>query len=595
MQGRPSPEALKRELKTLSVTPNEMIRFIAAPVLKRRGLLVFNLAILIFLAFLNFMVPQFTKTIIDTAIADKNLTELWQQVILMLATTALIGVVGFASAYMMQKLSQEAITEVRLDTYNKLLKQDYAYFQETKTGDLMVRLTSDIGNLQALISSDTFEIVSSIVTFFGVLGFLFWENWQLALMVTLTFPILFVNIRFFRGRMRQAFSDVRANSSKISNQLQSTLTEIELIKNYTTEDFETDKFDRIVSQGNRYQLIATKWQAIFSPIITFINTGATAIVLWFGGYLVIKNQMTVGDLVAYLSYLVMLQDPVRRISRLINMFQTALVSYDRVEQVMRSREMIAENKAAVPFPARLSDKIAIKNLTFYYQDSKLPALDDISMDVLAGQTTALVGRSGSGKSTLIKLLTRMYDVSGGDICYDGTSIKDLQLKSLRQNIAVVSQDVAIVDGTIADNIRYGSFSATNAQVERAMQMANIADFIHTLPDGLETQVGERGVKLSGGQKQRLSIARAILKDAPIIILDEATAALDNESERLIQRALDNLMVGRTSIVIAHRLSTVYKAEKIIVINAGKIAETGTHDDLLAHNGIYKTLYDMQFD
>jgi subfamily B ATP-binding cassette protein MsbA len=592
---RPSPKEMKQELANLTVTPNEMIAFIARPLLKRKGLMIFNILILILMAFLNFMVPQYTKNIIDGAIANKDKAELGMQVFLMLATTALIGLVGFVNAYMMQKMSQQAITDIRLDTYNRLLKQDYAYFQDAKTGDLMVRLTSDVGNLQSLISSDTFGIVSSIVTFFGVLIFLFIKNWQLALLVSLTFPVLFVNIRYFRGKMREAFSNVRTNSSLMSNRLQSTLTQIELIKTYTTEDYETAQFDAVVEKGNDYQMDATKWQAIFSPIISFINTVGTALVLGFGGLLVIKGNMTVGDLVAYLSYLAMLQDPIRTISRLINTFQTALISFDRVKQVMTMSETIKTPKEAHKFPDPLVKGITLDNITFYYPGNSKAALTGVNLEIPAGQTTALVGRSGSGKSTLIKLLTRMYDTTVGDICYDGVGIQSLTLKDLRSHISVVSQDVHIIDGTILDNIKYGSFDAATPDVAKAAKMANIADYIDSLPEGLMTQVGERGVKLSGGQKQRISIARAILKNAPIIILDEATAALDNESEKLIQEALDNLMADRTSVVIAHRLSTIHNAEQIVVLDEGKIMERGTNAELLEQNGLYKMLYDMQFE
>jgi subfamily B ATP-binding cassette protein MsbA len=262
---------------------------------------------------------------------------------------------------------------------------------------------------------------------------------------------------------------------------------------------------------------------------------------------------------------------------------------------MTMSETIKTPKEAHKFPDPLVKGITLDNVTFYYPGNSKAALTGINLDIPAGQTTALVGRSGSGKSTLIKLLTRMYDTTVGDICYDGVGIQSLTLKDLRSHISVVSQDVHIIDGTILDNIKYGSFDAGTPDVAKAAKMANIADYIDSLPEGLMTQVGERGVKLSGGQKQRISIARAILKNAPIIILDEATAALDNESEKLIQEALDNLMADRTSVVIAHRLSTIHNAEQIVVLDEGKIMERGTNAELLEQNGLYKMLYDMQFE
>lgn len=593
--GRMSPSEIKVQLAKSETTIGEMIRFVFGSVLKRRGLVILNVLLLTVMAVLNFLVPQFTKNIIDHALPTSNQNALYNNIIWLLLTTVVLGLVNFASTYMMQMLSQRAITELRIKTYNFILKQDYAFFQDTKTGDLMVRLTSDISNLQMLISANTFGIIGNIFTFVGVLLFLFFQSWQLATLVSLTFPILFITIRFFRGHIRESFSNVRYAQSKINNQLQATLTEIELIKSYTTETIETKKFEKLADESNGYSLSATKWQAIFQPLVTLINTIGTAIVLLLGSLFVMHGQMSVGDLVAYLAYVAMLQDPIRSFSMLMNVFQTAQVSYDRIKNILSYEPTILEVPQPSDFPDPLQNEIMLTNVVFDYETGTRPALKNISITIPSGKTTALVGRSGSGKSTIIKLLTRMYDISSGKITFDGIDIKTLRLADLRRHISVVSQDVTIVDGTIADNITYGTEHATNADILAAAQRADIADFINQLPEQLNTTVGERGVKLSGGQKQRLSIARAFLKDAPIVILDEATAALDNESEKAIQRALDNLMVAKTAVVIAHRLSTVHKAEKIIVMNDGQVAETGTHSELLNANGIYKHLYDAQFE
>lgn len=593
--GRMSPSQIKEQLAASDTTTSEMIRFVFGSVLKRRGLVVLNVALLTMMAGLNFVVPQFTKNIIDHALPHSITTELYRNVTLLILTTILLGIITFASTYMMQMLSQRAITELRIKTYQFILKQDYAFFQDTKTGDLMVRLTSDISNLQMLISANTFGIIGNLFTFVGVLCFLFWQNWQLAALVSVTFPILFITIRFFRTRIRESFANVRTAQSKINNQLQATLTEIELIKSYTTEIPETQKFESIANESNTYSLTATKWQAIFQPLVTLINTIGTATVLLFGALLVMNHQMTIGGLVAYLAYVTMLQDPIRSFSMLMNVFQTAQVSYDRIKNILSYTPTITEITQPAPFPLPLSTSIQLHHVNFDYQSSTDYALKNVSLTIPVGQTTALVGRSGSGKSTIVKLLTRLYDCSSGHITFDNINIKSFALKDLRQNIAVVSQEVTIIDGTIGDNITYGSQPTDVAAIWRAAELADIASFISQLPQQLDTPVGERGIKLSGGQKQRLSIARALLKDAPIVILDEATAALDNESEKAIQHALDNLMVTKTSIVIAHRLSTVHKANQIIVMDEGQVAESGTHDTLLKNKGIYKKLYDAQFE
>lgn len=589
------PSELKKYLAQIKVKPRELLFFIAKPVLKRKGLLLANLVLLFVLAFLNFIVPQFIKVIIDKAIPQRSMSNLVHEVLLMLVATAFIGLFSFANAYLMQRLSLEAIADVRLATYNKLLRQDYGYFQDTKTGDLMVRLTSDIQNIQLLVSNNTFSLVSQTATFIGVLGFLYWHDWKMALLISLTFPLLYLNIQFSRRHIREANAKMRRNLSKISNQLQSTFTQIELIKNYTSEAHESVKFDKLVKEGNQFQLEVTKWQNILSPLTAFINTIGTAIVLLFGGYLIIHQELSIGELVAYMSYLTLLQAPITLISQVINNFQNALVSYDHIEEVMRVREQIIESAEPKAFPLELKEGIHLQDVSFNYARSNMHVLSEITFEIPKGQTTALVGRSGAGKSTLIKLLTRMYDISSGNIFYDGIEIRELGLKALRQHVSVVSQDVTIIDGSIADNIRYGSFAATEEQLWQAAKLADISQFIEKLPYGMNTQVGERGVKLSGGQKQRLSIARAFLKDAPVVILDEATAALDNEAEKLIQRAFDNLMQGRTSIVIAHRLSTIHAAQQIIVMDDGKVVEKGDHDSLLAEGGLYKMLYDLQFE
>lgn len=594
-RGRMSPSEMKAYLKESDTTLTEMLKFVFGSVLKRKSLLVLNMVLLLIIAGLNFIVPQFTQRVIDHAVALKSVSALTVQVSLLLVTTLALGVVSFISTYLMQVLSQRSITDLRLQTYNRILKQDYDDFQSAKTGDLMVRLTSDISSLQNLISSDSFGIIGNIFTFVAVLTFLFIQDWQLALLVSITFPVLFVTIRFFRGRIREAYTKVRATSSQISNQLQGTITEIELIKSYTTEDEETRRFKDIVEEQNTYQLEATRWQAIFQPLVNFINTIGTAIVLAFGGLLVIQGHLTVGELVAYLSYLALLQDPIRSFSRLLNMLQTAQVSYDRIKDIMGAVETIKNSDDPQPFPSPLQKGIELDNVTFSYDLDRVASLNGINLMIPAGKTTALVGRSGAGKSTLIRLLTRFYERTGGEIRFDDMKIEDIDIRNLRQHISIVSQDVTIVDGTIADNIRYGSGGVSDERLWDAAERAAVADFIRGLPDGMNTTVGERGVKLSGGQKQRLSIARALVKDAEIVILDEATAALDNESEKIIQHALDNLMTHKTTIVIAHRLSTVHNADQIVVLNDGQIVERGTHDELLAQGGTYKTLYDAQFE
>ncbi|WP_125554337.1 ABC transporter ATP-binding protein [Loigolactobacillus jiayinensis] len=585
-------------LQEQQVTTYQMFKYVFTKVLKNRWLLIGNVLILAMMTVLQFIMPQFTQYIIDKVIPKANFQELFWTIGLMLLAAIVLGVFNYFSTYYMGVMSQNTITDLRNELYERIIRQDTHFFESSKTGDIMVRLTSDINNLQSLISPNMLSMIGSMFTFIGVYIFIFFVNWQMALAVTITLPLMFVIYRVFRTRIRQSFLKARGAQAKMSNQMQNTLTQIELIKSYTSETQESDKFAEFANENRDYTVSATWNQAVFSPLISFINYLGTAIILLLGAYFVIKKQLTVGGLVAYISYVAMLQSPIQSFTRLLNQLQQSLVSYGRIVEISQVQPTILNAPNAVPFPD-FHDRISIQKASFAYPDSSktkttVPAIKQVSFDIPYAQTTALVGHSGSGKTTLTNLLDRLYDLDSGDILYDGVPIKKIELQSLRQHIAIVSQDVAMIDGTVRDNIRYGAPQATDDRISQVAQLADIADFIRNLPNGLETQVGERGMRLSGGQKQRIAIARALLKDSPIIILDEATAALDNESEKAIQHALDNLLEQRTSLVIAHRLSTVHNADNIIALDDGQVVETGTHQQLMAQHGYYRQLYDAQF-
>jgi subfamily B ATP-binding cassette protein MsbA len=582
-----------------AVTMTAMFKFVFGTVLKRPWILVLNVAVLTILSFMDFLLPQFNQYIIDHVIPNKDTGRLMIVVALLLLTVTVSGIFTYLSTYFMGVMSQGAITKLRNQLYQYLIRLDTHFFESSKTGDLMVRLTSDINNLQNLISPNMLSLIGSLFTFIGVLGFIFYVNWLMALAVSLTFPLIFLVVRIFRTRIRNSYQKARQSQALMTNQLQNTLTQIQLIKSYTTEDLESSRFSKLANRNKDNIIEATRNQAIFSPLITFIQYLGTAIVLLLGTLFVFKKQLTIGELVAYLSYVSILQSPISAFSRLLNQFQQSLVSYGRIVHIIGLKPEIVDAKDAVNFPT-IKQGVKFDHVIFAYAademgETQKPAIKDVTFDIPFGKQTALVGHSGAGKSTITDLLDRLYDVDSGQIYFDGVPINHIKLKSLRQNIAIVSQDIFIIDGTIADNIRYGTPGAADDRIWEVAKLADIADFIDGLPDQMQTQVGERGIRLSGGQKQRIAIARALLKDAQIVVLDEATASLDNESEKTIQHALENLMEERTSLVIAHRLSTIHNADQILVVDGGRIVERGTHDSLMSQDGYYKQLYEAQFE
>ncbi|GAX04863.1 multidrug ABC transporter ATP-binding and permease protein [Secundilactobacillus pentosiphilus] len=577
----------------------EMFRFVFSKVLKKRWLLVLNIMALTVITLLQFVMPQIEQFIIDKVIPQQNFQWLIAAIAVLLLTAIVFGIFTYISAYYMTVMSQNAITELRNQLYEYLLKLDTSFFEASKTGDLMTRLTSDINNLQSLISANMLNMIGNLFTFVGVLALIFYINWEMALAVSLTFPLMFLVYRVFRVRIRTAFTNARRSQARMSNQMQQTLTQIDLIKSFNSEATEAQRFDHFADTNRKDMISAGQNQAIFSPLIDGINTLGIAIVLALGAYFIIKGQLTVGQLVAYLSYVAMVQSPIQAFTRLLNQLQQSLVSYGRIQSILQEQPQVLNAADAKPFP-KFSKGIVLSHVNFNYDATKHPGthdatLKDISFTIPYGKTTALVGRSGSGKTTITRLIDRFYDLESGSITFDDLPIQAIDISSLRQHIAIVSQDIFIIDGSIRNNILYGRPDATDEEVWEVAKLADLDTFIRELPDQLDTQVGERGVKLSGGQKQRVSIARALLKNAPIIILDEATASLDNQSEKAIQHALNNLLESRTSLVIAHRLSTIHDADQIIVLENGQVVETGTHESLLKADGAYKKLYDAQFE
>lgn len=483
--------------KEMQVTTKDMLKFVFNKVLKQKWILVVNILALTLITALQFVMPQFEKIIIDKIIPMKDLH--WLALVIgggLLLTAVVLGLLNYFSSYYMGVMSQSAITELRNDLYHDLLRQDTAFFESSKTGgDLMVRLTSDINNLQSMISSNMLSMIGNLFTFVGVLVFIYIVNWQMALAVTVTFPLMFVIYRVFRDRIHKAYRAARLSQSKMSNQMQNTLTQIDLIKSYTNEELAQESFNEASDQNRRDMIKATQNGAIFSPLIDGVNYLQVAIILSLGGaYFVMKGgQLTVGGaLVAYLTYVAMLQSPIMAFTRLLNQIQQSLVSYGRINEITQVKPTILEPDHPVAFP-KSPLAVELDHVNFsYLGNSEMPTIEDVSFDVPAGKTTALVGHSGSGKSTITKLIDRMYDINGGQITINGDNIAYFRLEDLRRHIAIVSQDLFILDGTLRDNVVYAKQDATDEEVERVIEMADLTNFVAGLPDGLATKLVNGG-------------------------------------------------------------------------------------------------------
>jgi ABC-type multidrug transport system fused ATPase/permease subunit len=489
-------------------------------------------------------------------------------------------------------VSQKAILQLRNKLHKHTLSLDLKFFDRNRTGDLMARLTSDVNQLQELVSADSLSLIADVITFAAIVGYLFYTDWQLALITLITLPFLFITSRYFSQRIKSAYRAVRHISAQINNSLQDTLSGIRMIKSFASEDAEAKQFEALSEQHRIATVSASRLSATFSPIIDWLNYVGMTSVLLFGAWQVMHGNMSVGDIVAYLAYLRLLQAPIRSFSRMITKVQQSAAAFERIQEVLATVPEVYDKEGAIVLPP-VKGQIVFDDVEFAYEEGH-PILQNFQLRLPCNQTTALVGSSGSGKSTIAYLIARLYDVQRGDIFIDSYPLTEVTVKSLRQQMGIVSQDVILLNGTIRENIAYGRPQATDDEIIAAAHAANAHEFISAFPMGYDTPIGERGVKLSGGQKQRLSIARAFLTNPRILILDEATAALDTESEQRIQHALSVLLPGRTCLVIAHRLSTIQNADQIVVLEHGEIVELGNHENLLRRNGRYKELYEMQF-
>lgn len=483
--------------------------------------------------------------------------------------------------------------DMRAEIFSHYQKLSFSFFDNQKVGQLMSRITTDLFDISELLHHGPEDLVISVIKIVGSFVILMCIDVKLTLIAFLFIPVMLLYAAYFNKRMKRAFKQNRAKIADINSQIEDNLSGIRVVKSFANEDVEMHKFE----EGNQGFLRAKKnsyfYMAGYNSGLGAFTTLITIAVLVSGAVLITKNQVNVTDLITFLLYINTFTDPVKKLVTLTEQFQNGYSGYERFMEMMEIQPDIVDRPEAGELTDVRGD-ISFEDVSFQYEENSQTVLNHINLEVTAGSYMALVGSSGAGKSTLCSLIPRFYEVSGGAIRIDGTDIRDITLKSLRDHIGIVQQDVYLFVGTVADNIRYGKPQATFEEIVEAAKNANAHDFIMSLPDGYDTDIGQRGVKLSGGQKQRLSIARVFLKNPPILIFDEATSALDNESEKVVQESLEKLAKNRTTFVIAHRLSTIKNAEKILVLTDSGIEEEGTHRQLLEKGGIYAHLYQMQF-
>jgi subfamily B ATP-binding cassette protein MsbA len=516
--------------------------------------------------------------------------------LLLVVFTLLKGIAEYFSSYLMSYIGQSVIADVRASLYEHIIRQPASFFARHPTNELTAHLMSDAALVERAVSDTLRDLLRESVSLVVFLVILFSLNWRLAAMILLLAPPVALLTTNFNRRLRRYVNSRQESGAEMLDTAQEAISSQRVVKAFGMEAYESRRFAAVARKQMRDQLRAMRIYFLSPIVLETVGIVAVAGLLLYVQRVIAAGAMTLGEFVSFLFYMFRSYDPIRRLSRLQHDLQQGLASGARIFRLMDERMEMRDKAEAVQLET-FSREIEFRNVSFAYGAGfDLPVLRGVSFNVRAGEIIAIVGQSGAGKSTLTHLIPRFYDVSGGAVLVDGHDVRDLQLDSLRKQIAIVTQEVHLFNDTVRTNIGYGAYGRNDgeAAIKQAARAALADEFVSQLPHGYETVIGERGLVLSGGQRQRLAIARAILKDAPILILDEATSALDTESEWLVQEALNNLMAGRTTIVIAHRLSTVRRADKIIVMDAGRIAEMGTHQELLLRNGIYRRLYELQF-
>ncbi|MBA7534287.1 putative multidrug export ATP-binding/permease protein [subsurface metagenome] len=555
-------------------------------------LFILDLSCAFLIASIDLAFPLITRQFINDIIPNGKLRIFYIFIIALLILAVVRAVLNYIIDYWGHIVGTRMERDMRRDLFEHLQTLSFDYFDNIKTGHLMSRIVNDLREISELSHHGPEDLFISLVMLIGSFIILTTIEWRLTLIIYGFLPLLIWYAILKRKKMTSAFRSVRKRIANVNAQLENSISGIRVAKSFTNEEYEIEKFNEGNREFNSSREFAYKVMAEFFAGIFFLSNILNIITLSVGGFFVYRGYINIGDLVAYLLYINFFLQPIRKLTNFTQQFQDGMTGFERFVEIMKVKPSIVDKEDAVNLK-EIKGKIEFKNVAFKYSEKKF-VLSNINLAIMPGETMALVGPSGGGKTTLCQLIPRFYEVNDGEILVDGINIKDIKMKSLRENIGLVQQDIFLFTGSIKENILYGKPNSEDAEVAKAAKNANIHDFIMSLPEGYDSYIGEKGIKLSGGQKQRISLARAFLKNPAILILDEATSALDSEAEIIIQQALKKLTIGRTVLVIAHRLSTIKNANQIVVLTDEGIKEKGNHDELIAKDGLYTKLYNAQF-
>jgi subfamily B ATP-binding cassette protein MsbA len=575
------------------MSPSDLLRFLSytRPYRLRLGIALVSLVIA---GALGLAFPQVVRMIIDAAFVERDTAKLNRLALLLVGVFAAQAGFSFLRSYLLSYTGERIVADVRTQLYNHLIGLPVAFFANQRVGELTSRLASDVSVVQTATTGSVTELLRLSLMLVGGVVIIFITNTRLSLLMLAIVPVVIVAAHFYGRYVRRLSTRVQDRLAEANSVLEETLSAIRIVQSFVREEYERARYRDRIQDSLRLAVKRAVANGGFIAFIILVVYSGIAVVLWVGSRMVVAGQMTAGELIAFVLYTFFVGGAVGGMTELYGQFNQAIGATRRVFELLDTKAEIEDPENPEPL-ALVSGRVQLIDVHFTYPgDRAMPVLTGVNIEAKPGEIIALVGPSGAGKSTLAALIPRFYDVSSGAILIDGHDIRSVRLSELRSAIGVVPQETTLFGGTVRENIAYGRLGATRDEVEAVARAAHAHEFITEFPDGYDTVVGDRGVKLSGGQRQRVAIARALLKNPAILILDEATSSLDSESERLVQEALETLMLGRTTFVIAHRLSTVRRADRIIALDEGRIVEEGTHDALLASGGLYKRLYEIQF-